>query len=86
MDVGVEEVVYVTIPRGQSQSMEATVDIDEIIYAPLGNRQIMGVVNVTLDEETVFQGDIIAMQEVERGGIIKRFIDWLTLFVSNLFG
>ena len=66
--------------------MEATVDIDEIIHAPLGNRQIMGVVNVTLDEETVFQGDIIAMQDVERGGIIKRFIDWLTLLVSNLFG
>jgi len=86
VDLGIEDEVYVTIPRGQSQSMEATVDIDEIIYAPLGNRQIMGVVNVTLDEETVFQGDIIAMQEVERGGIIKRFIDWLTLLVSNLFG
>jgi len=86
VDLGIEKEVYVTIPRGQSQSMEATVDIDEIIYAPLGNGQIMGVVNVTLDEETVFQGNIIAMQDVERGGVIKRFIDWLTLLVSNLFG
>ena len=86
VDLGVEEEVYVTIPRGQSQSMEATVDIDEIIYAPLGNGQVMGIVNVTLDEETVFQGNIIAMQDVERGGIIKRFVDWLTLLVRNLFG
>ena len=86
VDLGVEEEVYVTIPRGQSQSMEATVDIDEIIYAPLGNGQIMGIVNVTLDEETVFQGNIIAMQDVEIGGIIKRFVDWLTLLVRNLFG
>ena len=86
VDLGVEEEVYVTIPRGQSQSMEATVDIDEIIYAPLGNGQIMGIVNVTLDEETVFQGNIIAMQDVEIGGVIKRFVDWLTLLVRNLFG
>ena len=86
VDLGVEEEVYVTIPRGQSQSMEATVDVDEIIYAPLGKGQIMGVVNVTLDEETVFQGNIIAMQDVEIGGVIKRFVDWLTLLVRNLFG
>ena len=86
VDLGVEEEVYVTIPRGQSQSMEATVDIDEIIYAPLGNGQVMGIVNVTLDEETVFQGNIIAMQDVEIGGVIKRFVDWLTLLVRNLFG
>ena len=86
VDLGVEEEVYVTIPRGQSQSMEATVDIDEIIYAPLGNGQIMGIVNVTLDEETVFQGNIIAMQDVEIGGVFKRFVDWLTLLVRNLFG
>ena len=86
VDLGIAEEVYVTIPRGQSQSMEATVDIDEVIHAPLNNGQIMGVVNVTLDEETVFRGDIIAMQEVERGGLIKRFLDWLTLLVGNLFG
>ena len=86
VDLGIKDEVYVTIPRGQSRSMEATVDIDEIIHAPLDNGQIMGVVNVTLDEETVFRGDIFAMQQVERGGIFKRFIDWLTLLVGNLFG
>ena len=86
VDLGIEDEVYVTIPRGRSQTMEATVDIDEIIHAPLSNGQVMGVVNVTLDEDTVFRGNIISMQEIERGGILKRFIDWLTLLVNNLFG
>jgi D-alanyl-D-alanine carboxypeptidase (penicillin-binding protein 5/6) len=86
VDLGIENEVYVTIPRGRSQTMEATVDIDEIIHAPLSNGQVMGVVNVTLDEDTVFRGNIISMQEIERGGILKRFIDWLTLLVNNLFG
>ena len=86
VDLGIKNEVFVTIPRGQAQSMEATVDVDEIIYAPLADGQIMGVVNVTLDEDTVFQGSIVAMQEIERGGILKRFIDWLTLLISSIFG
>ena len=86
VDLGIKNEVFVTIPRGQAQSMEATVDVDEIIYAPLANGQIMGVVNVKLDEDTVFQGNIVAMQEIERGGILKRFIDWLTLLISSVFG
>ena len=32
VDLGIKNEVFVTIPRGQAQSMEATVDVDEIIY------------------------------------------------------
>jgi hypothetical protein len=34
----------------------------------------------------IFSGDIGAMQHVGRGGVLKRFIDWLTLLFSDLFG
>ena len=85
VDLGIQEEVYVTIPRGQAGSMQATVDVDEVIRAPLDDGQIMGVVSVTLDNDTVFSGNVIAMQEVEQGGIFKRLIDWLTLLFSNLF-
>ncbi|NKB34243.1 MAG: serine-type D-Ala-D-Ala carboxypeptidase [Pseudomonadales bacterium] len=86
VDLGIQEEVYVTIPRGQAESMQAAVDVDEIIRAPLNSGQIMGVVNVTLDNDIIYTGDVIAMQEVEQGGVFKRFIDWITLFFSNLFG
>lgn len=85
VDLGIQEEVYVTIPRGQADSMQAAVDVDEIIRAPLNNGQIMGVVNVTLDNDIIYTGDVIAMQEVEQGGIFKRFIDWITLVFTNLF-
>ncbi|MCI5107063.1 MAG: D-alanyl-D-alanine carboxypeptidase [Pseudomonadales bacterium] len=85
VDLGINEEVYVTIPRGQADAMTATVDVDEVIHAPLNNGQIMGVVNVTLNEDVIYQGEVIAMQEVPQGGILKRFMDWLTLMFSNLF-
>lgn len=85
VDLGVEEEVYITIPRGQAEAMTATVDVDEIIRAPLSDRQIMGEVRVVLDDDILYQTNVVSMQEVERGGILKRFVDWITLLFSNLF-
>jgi D-alanyl-D-alanine carboxypeptidase (penicillin-binding protein 5/6) len=85
VDLGITEEVYVTIPRGQAETMSATVDVDEIIRAPLDDGQIMGVVNVTLNEDLIYRGDVIAMQAVPEGNMFKRFVDWLTLLFSNLF-
>lgn len=85
VDLGIEDEVYITIPRGQAEEMTATVDVDEVIYAPLNNGQIMGEVRVVLNDNVLYQGDVVSMQEVEQGNILKRFIDWITLFFSNLF-
>lgn len=85
VDLGVTEDVFVTIPRGQGENLTAAVDIEEAVTAPLVGGQIMGVVNVTLDSDLIYRGDVVAMQAIEQGGLFKRFIDWLTLFFSNLF-
>lgn len=85
VDLGVTEDVFVTIPRGQGENLTATVDVEEAVTAPLVGGQIMGVVNVTLDSDLIYRGDVVAMQAIEQGGLFKRFIDWLTLFFSNLF-
>ena len=85
VDLGVTEDVFVTIPRGQGENLTAAVDVEEAVTAPLVGGQIMGVVNVTLDSDLVYRGDVVAMQAIEQGGLFKRFIDWLTLFFSNLF-
>ena len=86
VDLGIEEDVYITIPRGQAESMTATVDVDEIIRAPLQERQAMGVVNVMLADEVVYSGDVVAMNAVEEGGALKRFMDWVTLMFSDISG
>ncbi|MBT6482254.1 MAG: D-alanyl-D-alanine carboxypeptidase [Gammaproteobacteria bacterium] len=85
VDLGIEDEVYITIPRGQAESMTATVDVDEIIRAPLSDRQIMGEVRVVLDNNILYQGDVVSMQAVEQGGMLKRFVDWITLLFSNMF-
>ncbi|MEQ8953129.1 MAG: D-alanyl-D-alanine carboxypeptidase family protein, partial [Gammaproteobacteria bacterium] len=85
VDLGVTEEVYLTIPRGSAEDLEATVDMDEIIRAPLQRGQLMGRVNVSLEGETLYSGDVIAMHDVEQGGVIKRFVDWVSLAFSTSF-
>ena len=85
LDLGINDEVYVTIPRGQGEQMAATVDVDEIIRAPIDSGQIMGVVNVVLNDSVIFQSDVVAMQDVEQGGMLKRFLDWLSLLFGNMF-
>lgn len=85
LDLGIDEEVYVTIPRGQGEQMAATVDVDEIIRAPIDSGQIMGVVNVVLNDNVIFQSDVVAMQGVEQGGMLKRFLDWLSLLFGSMF-
>ena len=85
VDLGIRDEVFITIPRGRADEMTASVDVEEVITAPLEQGQVMGTINVVLEDDLLYQGQVIAMQAVEQGGFIKRFIDWLTLMFTNLF-
>lgn len=84
LDLGLNEEVRVTIQRGRGEELEAAVNVDEIIYAPVETGQIMGTVEITLDGEPVYSGEVAALQGVARGGVMKRMTDWFSLRFSNL--
>ncbi len=84
LDLGLTEEVFVTIQRGRGEELEAAVNVDEIIYAPVETGQIMGAVNITLDGESVYSGEVAALRGVARGGVMKRMTDWFSLRFSNL--
>ena len=63
--------------------MTAAVDVAELIQAPIAARQSMGTVNVMLGDEMIFSGEVVAMHAVAEGGMIKRFVDWVTLMFTE---
>ncbi|MDT8427323.1 MAG: D-alanyl-D-alanine carboxypeptidase family protein [Pseudomonadales bacterium] len=86
LDLGIQDEVTVTIPRGRSADLQANIAVDEIIRAEVSQGQVMGTVAITLGDEPVYTGNVIALETVEKGGLLKRLIDFLTLFFTNLFG
>lgn len=85
VELGMTEAVIATIPRGRAGELQATLNIDETISAPIEQGQILGSVEIKLDDEIIYRGDVAALQSVERAGLLKRLIDFLTMFFSNLF-
>ena len=85
VDIGITEELYMTIPRGRVADLQASLSMQETITAPITQGQVLGTVDITLDGETLYHGDAMAVQAVERAGLLKRLIDFLTMFFTNLF-
>lgn len=85
VELGINEEVFITIPRGRADELTATLDSEEFIRGGFEAGTVLGSVNVTLDDEVLYSGDVVAIEGVERGGWLKRLIDALTLFIMGLF-
>ncbi len=83
--LGLAEEVTITIPRGKSKQLMAKLNIDELIKAPVRKGDKYGSVSISLHGEELYEGPVVALQTVERGGIFKRLMDFLHLFFLKLF-
>ncbi len=83
--VGVVEATVLTFPRGRGEHLITTVEVEDPLLAPLALGDTVGTVTLTLDGETVHHAPLMALAEVERGGLIKRLWDTLLMWISSLF-
>jgi len=77
--MGVENDIYITIPRGRYRDLQASMEIDSEINAPVARGQEMGVVNVKLDDELIVSESIVATHSVNDGGLVVKVIDSIKL-------
>ncbi len=85
VDIGVTEGVFATIPRGQEDSLETELVINDTLKAPIAAGQVLGNVTMKLGDTVYYDGPVVAMEAVERGSFIKRLMDFLHLFFLSLF-
>ncbi|SEG76556.1 penicillin-binding protein 6. Serine peptidase. MEROPS family S11 [Marinobacterium lutimaris] len=83
--LGLSEDLAVTIPRGQDDQLEASLDMNSVIKAPIEAGQTLGQVVVTLGGETVKSVPLVALEAVPEGGFFKKIWDEIVLFFTNLF-
>lgn len=83
--LGVADQVQVTIPRGASDLLKAEISIDSLIEAPIEKGQMLGELIVSLEGETVYTADLVALESVEQAGFVARIWDSVVIFVTGLF-
>jgi D-alanyl-D-alanine carboxypeptidase (penicillin-binding protein 5/6) len=71
VSLGLLEDLYVTIPRGSYGALEAVMDVDANIEAPLDKGSQHGAVRVNLAEEEILQTPLVALESVSEGSMFQ---------------
>ena len=73
--LGIDKPLYVTIPRGQYNSLDASMNIDQRIMAPVNAGQSLGSVLVKLGEQVVADQPLVSLQSIGEGSFWQRITD-----------
>jgi len=85
IDLGLAEGITITIPRGAKKNLEASMDIQQVIKAPIRKGQTVGKLTIVSGELLVAEVDLVALVNLEEGGFFSRFWDAIALFFTELF-
>lgn len=86
LKVGLSDPLAVTIPRGQVDQLEAVMDIDKVIKAPVVKGEVYGNVNILLNGERVREVPLVALEDIPEAGLLKRIWHAVMLFFVGLIG
>ncbi|SVJ53741.1 D-alanyl-D-alanine carboxypeptidase fraction C [Klebsiella pneumoniae] len=82
---GLAEDLTMTLPRGQMQKLQASMVLEPQLMAPIQQGQVIGKVEVKLDDKVIRSADLVALNAVEEGGFFRRLWDSIRLFFYGLF-
>ncbi len=77
--LGVGRDIYISIPRGRYRDLDASMEVDPEISAPVERGARLGVVNISLDGKTIVSEDLIATQTVSEGSLLVKAMDTVKL-------
>ncbi|EXF42918.1 D-alanyl-D-alanine carboxypeptidase [Pseudomonas sp. BAY1663] len=85
LKAGLAQDLTMTLPRGQVEKLEAVMSFDGTLIAPIQQGDVIGKVEVKLDDKVLRSSDLVALEAVEEGGLFRRFWDSIRLFFYSLF-
>uniref|UniRef100_A0A8J7VVD4 serine-type D-Ala-D-Ala carboxypeptidase n=1 Tax=Coralloluteibacterium stylophorae TaxID=1776034 RepID=A0A8J7VVD4_9GAMM len=79
LPLGLTEPLRISFPRGRYDDLKASIDVPTQLTAPIAKGQQLGVVRVSLDDETVAERPLVALEEIPEAGFFGKLYDdfWL---------
>ena len=84
LNLTIDEDAILTFPRGAEDDLKAEFTIDEVIKAPVKVGDPLGLLKISLENELLLEMPLVSSQNITKGNVISRIIDWLVLFFTNL--
>lgn len=83
--LGLTEDLYVTVPAGQYKRLQAVVNLDTSLKAPIKKGQVCGKLDLMLNNQVVETAPLIALDNNLEGNFLRRAADALKYNIHKLF-
>ena len=85
LELGLSQDLYITIPRGQYDKLDANVVIQKQLVAPIAKGKSYGKLTVKLGDTLITENTLVALSSVEKGSLFSRFSDYISLALQKVF-
>ncbi len=83
LSLGLNEDLFVTIPRRYANDLKAETVVDKRIIAPVKKGEERGLLNVSLMDEKIVSKPLVALDEVNKGSFFQRIYDEALLLLDR---
>ena len=80
LPLGLQQELYITVPRGEYSKLDAKLKVQHPITAPASKGAQYGSLNISLDGQTMTAKPLIALKSVAEGGLFRRVVDDIKLW------
>jgi len=80
VSLGLNKALYVTIPRGQYDSLDASMNINNRIIAPVPAGTTLGAVQVKLGDTLIAEQELVSLKSISEGSFWQRISDEALLY------
>jgi len=84
--LGIRDDLYITIPRGRYDDLDAQVEMRPELIAPITEGEEVGRISIRLEDEEVANRGLVALEVATEAGFFGRTWDGLSMWIGGLFG
>jgi D-alanyl-D-alanine carboxypeptidase (penicillin-binding protein 5/6) len=83
VNLGVVTDTPITIPRGQRDKLNANIELNQTLKAPLAKGSLVGTLFLQLDGNDIAKYPLVTLEEVNEGSLFSRLVDYVKLQFVN---
>ena len=83
LPLGINKDLYITIPRGQYDKLDATMSINSTIVAPVMRGDVYGNVIINLGTKQVAKRELVSLNDIPEGSFWHNLIDTVNLWLKD---
>lgn len=86
ISLGIRDELFVTIPRGRYDELDAQVEMRPELVAPISEGEEVGQISIRLGDEEIAGRGLVALESIEEAGFFGRTWDGMSMWFDGLFG